>query len=180
MRKGIFWMLAPLLAWCLVGASHIGPKYSVQTYLALENFAEKLAKEDQLEFLNSGVGSLADAKQGIWAVHFVSRQQLTLDQGRELANRLAQQLLKKVFSDPLFTQYFLKQKKDPTLKKEYVAFRLAFWTKEVNRPQYPFLAQIRLADGNLYYHYVDPLTQALQEPIVEAVDLRNNQQKKTS
>lgn len=165
-------VILPCLACCLMGATHIGPKYDTRPRYALDAFGERLAKAYQLEFLNSGLGLLADAKEGIWALNLVSREQMTIEEGRQLAKAISQKLLCKVFQDPLFAQYCLKSDgKDTTLRKEHVAFRLAFWDKDTNRPLYPYLAQIRLADGNLYYHYADPETQALQEPLVEALDI---------
>jgi len=155
-----------------MGATHYGPAYDTRPRYALDAFAKELAREYQLEFLNSGLGALADAEQGIWALSLVSRQEITLEQGRQLATAIAHKLLDKVFTDPLFAQYCQKRNRfhKDELKREYVAFRLAFWDKKTNRPHYPFLAQIRLADGNLYYHYADPETQALQAPIVEILD----------
>jgi hypothetical protein len=160
---------ATLIPFCLLGATHIGPSYDTKPRYAIDAFAKKLAKEYQLEFLNSGTGHMVDAKQGIWALSLVCRQPMTLDEGRQLATAIAQKLLNKVFTDPLFTQYC--QKERCPLKSEYVAFRLAFWDKNTDRPQHPYLAQIRLADGNFFYHYADPITQALQPPIAEPLEI---------
>jgi hypothetical protein len=156
----------------LMGATHEGPAYDTRPRNALDAFAKDLAKKHRLEFLNSGLGSLADAREGIWAINLVSGQKLTLEQARKFAADLSYQLLYKIYQDPLFAQYCKKaayMHKSAELKDEYVGFRLAFWDENTNRPLYPFIAQIRLADGNLYYHYADPKTQALQEPIVESL-----------
>jgi hypothetical protein len=166
--RGLF---VPLIACCLMGATHGGPKWDRRPRYALDAFAKVLAKEHQLEFLNSGVGLIADADRAIWAISLVSRRQMTLEQGRQFATAIAHKLYRKVLNDPLFGQYCQEMSSfysSSEVKKEYVAFRLAFWDKNTNRPLYPFLAQIRLADGNLFYHYADPETQALQPPIVEA------------
>lgn len=161
--------IAVLLTACfLMGATHIGPAYDTRPRYAVDIFGKALAKEYQLEFLNGGLGDLADSKQGIWALNLVSRQEMTIEQGRQLAISIACKFLDKVYKDPLFASSC--QKKGTSLKKEHVAFRLAFWDKNTDRPSYPFLAQIRLADGKLYYHYADPETLVLQEPIVEDFD----------
>jgi len=170
----IAYIALTLMPLSLIGATHIGPSYDTKPRYAIDAFAKKLAKEYQLEFLNSGTGHMADAKQGIWALSLVCRQPMTLDEGRQLATAIAQKLLNKVFTDPLFSIYCQKEnsfRKDTILRKEYVAFRLAFWDKNTDRPQHPYLAQIRLADGNLFYHYADPTTQALQPPITEPLDI---------
>lgn len=174
MMNWIVRIILPVIGLCLMGATHIGPAFDTKPRNALDTFATKLAKEYQLEFLNSGSGPLADSKQGIWALNLVSRQPVTLEQGRLLATAIAHKLLDKVFKDPLFAQYCQKVQtsfRGPELKKEYVAFRLAFWDENTNRPQSPFLAQIRFADGNLYYYFADPVTQALNPPIIEVLDL---------
>lgn len=168
------WMYRVVLltvAGLLMGAKHIGPSYDTKPRYALDAFAKKLAKQHHLEFLNSGLGGLAGAKQGIWALSLVSREQMTLDEGRKLATAITRQLLHKVFTDPLFARYCQKSCRagSEELKPEHVAFRLAFWDENTDRPLYPYLAQVRLAEGKLYFHYADPKTQALQEPIVEDV-----------
>lgn len=162
-------VIVPLTACFLMGATHIGPKYDTRPRYALDAFAKELARQYKLEFLNSGLGSLADAKQGIWGLSLVSRQQMTLEEGRAFANEIADKLIAQVFKDPLFAKYCQKSAPyhGPELKKEHVAFRLAFWDKNTDRPLFPYLAQIRLADGKLYYHYANPETQALQEAIEE-------------
>lgn len=162
----------PLTSFFLLGATHLGPTYSTRPLYALDAFGKGLAKEYRLQFLNSGTGRLADAEKGIWAISLVSRQQMTLEEGRQLATAIAHTLLDKVFKDPSFARYCQEtstRHRGPELKKEYIGFRLAFWDENTNRSSYPFLAQIRLADGKLYFHYADPETQALQDPIVEAL-----------
>jgi hypothetical protein len=170
-------LIVPLIAYCLMGVTHVGPKWDRRPRYALDAFAKVLAKEHQLEFLNSGVGIIANADQAIWAISLVSRQQMTLEQGRQFATTIAHKLYKKVLDDPLFAQYCQEMSfihKSSEVKKEYVAFRLAFWDKNTNRPLYPYLAQIRLADGNFFYHYADHETQALQTPIIETWIPENN------
>ncbi len=169
--NGMSRIVVLFMACLLMGATHVGPAYATRPYYVVDNFGKALAREHRLEFLNGGLGSLAEARQGIWALNLVSRQQMTLEEGRQLARDISCKFLDKVCKDPVFASYC--RKTGSPLKKECVAFRLAFWDKNTDRPSYPFLAQIRLADGKLYYHYADPDTLILQEPIVEDLDVSN-------
>lgn len=150
---------------------HVGPKADVAAREALDRTAEQIAKKYRLEFLNSGLGSgLVGYTPCLWALSLVSHDNMTIDQARPIAKDIAQTLLNKIYTDPLFAAYCKTAQPRPTactLTDDKVGFRLAFWDADVNRPLKPYLAQIRFADGKLYYHYANPQTQALEEPIVE-------------
>lgn len=163
--------LLPLLGICallLISAKHSGPSYETRPRYRLDKYADEIAKKYNLQVLTTGLGTLADAKRAPWGISFVSNQNLTIEQGRILANALTAQLLSKIFEDPSFANYW-KNRPSGELKREDLAFRLAFWDQQTNRPLYPYLAQIRLVEGALYFHYADPLTQSLQDPIVESL-----------
>ncbi len=171
-RKKMAILAVLLIAPLLLGSRHSGPAYDRHARESLDAFAQEFAKKHQLKFLNTGVGSLADAKEGIWIINFVSNQTLTIEEARLFAADLTYQLLYKVYHDRLFINYCKISApfhKSADMREEYVGFRLAFWDQNTNRPLYPCVAQIRLADGNLYYHYANPNTQALQEPLVESL-----------
>jgi hypothetical protein len=160
----------------VMGFKHMGPAYDTRARNALDLFAKEFAKKHSLIFLNSGVCSLADAKEAIWVISLTSSQKVTLEEGRALAADLTYQLLYQVFHNPLYAHYCQKAaylRRSADVKETFVGFRLAFWDQNTDRPLYPYLAQIRLADGNLYYHYADPETQALQEPLVESIGSLN-------
>lgn len=172
--KYFFLTVLALLTFGFFGAVQASPKHDVKARAAMDVFGKQIAKEYQLELLNTGLGSLADSSKGLWALNLVSHENQTLEQGRELATAIAKKLVQKVYTDPLFADYCRIEARpggSSAVKQEYVAFRLAYWDKNVNRPLHPYLAQIRLVDGSLYFHYADPKTQALQEPIVEALNL---------
>lgn len=168
MRKKIGILILFLAFPLLISTKHIEPAYDRRLREALDIFANELAKKHKLHFLNSGV-DFSGSSKSIWAINLVSHQTLTIEEARKLAAELSYQLLYKTYHDPLFTNYF-KMDRNPNvseMKNEYVGFRLTFWDQNTNRPLDPFVAQIRLKDGNLYYHYADPKTQVLQEPVVE-------------
>jgi hypothetical protein len=168
LKRGYMMVLTPFL----LGATHVGPAYDTRPRNHLDAFSKKLAKQLQLKLLYSGTRSLVDAEQAIWTLSLTSSQKFTLEQARKLAADLTYRLLCKIYEDPSFANYCkisATKWRSEELKEEYVGFRLAFWDENVDRPLYPYVAQVRLADGNLYFYYADPQTQALQEPIVESL-----------
>ena len=62
-----------------------------------------------------------------------------------------------------------------------IGFKIAYWDKNVERPQAPHLAEIRFIGRILYYYEADPKTQALrlvlQEPYDEAMAFLEKQKK---
>lgn len=160
----------------LTSATHIGPKYDTRPRNHLDIFAKQYAVDHQLTFLNTGIGSLIDAKEGVWIINLISRQMLTIKEGRRLAADLTFQLLYKIYHDPSFANYCKVAAdfyRSAELKDEYVGFSITFWDQDTNRPLDPYLAQIRLVDGNLYYYYADPKTQKLQKPVLEPLTSLN-------
>lgn len=146
-----------------------------ETYESIDAFANDFVKKHQLELLNkSGCG---EGKNSLWGISVVSYELMTLEEGRKLANNLAYGLLYRMYHDPVFATY----KKElgmkchsPELIDSNISFRIAFWGKHcMNRPMPPYVAQIRLEKGNLYFHYADPTTKRLLEPIVESLESLN-------
>ena len=58
---------------------------------------------------------------------------------------------------------------EKNLSPELIGFKINFWDEKVNRFKPPYISQIRLADGQFYYHFANPETQALEPPIVQPV-----------
>lgn len=146
-------------------------EYWMNAYVALDDFGEKLAKQFHLKFLNSGRKVLAGAQSpdGEWALNFISNQSMTIEQARPMVKEMAFAVLYNMYHDPIF-EVVVRTKRLPfqstTLNDRMIGFKISFWDSNNDRPLYPALAQIRLADEHLYYHYADPKTQALQDPIV--------------
>lgn len=162
-----------ILSLCLMGAGYPGPSYETKPLYALDKLGKDFAKKNNLKFLNSALGSyLTGSEVCVWSLNFISRNAMTIDEARPMVKSLTLKVLEKIKQDPLFAAYLEKGKGFITtaLGPDAVGFRLAFWDSEVNRPLYPYLAQIRLAEGKIFYHYADPKTQALQDPIIESID----------
>lgn len=147
---------------------HYGPPYDTQPRNALDIYGEALAKQYQLKLLLSGTGSIVKSK-GTWALHFTSSQKMTLEQGRPFAEEIAKRLIGFMSSNPLFTEFFKKAEnyKRSTPSINDMGYKVAFWDEKINRPLPPYLAEIRLCDGKLYYYYANQKTQALEEPLIE-------------
>lgn len=165
-----------LICWLLLcSASYYGPEYEIKARKSLDRFGDALARQLGLYFLNSGsIEPLIGSKNCKWGLSLMCRRSLTLEEARPLANSIAHALLYQLHHNDVYANCLMETAKhhwreSPKIKDEYVGFRLAFWDANMDRPLKPYLAQIRFADGNFYYHYADPVTQALQEPIVEPI-----------
>lgn len=147
-----------------------GPSYCVKATQSLEHFGKKWGKTRNLTLLDVGTGSFADAEKSYWGVNFISHQNLTIEEAQPLVADLTYELLYRLYHDFVFENYADKSGLNvKPFKDEYMSFKIAFWDENTDRPLYPYLAQIRLADGDLYFHYADPKTQALQEPIIKPI-----------
>lgn len=122
------------------------------TYREVDLFAYQIGRKHNLTFLNSCLHSVIGGKdcENCFGLLFTSQKSLTLDEGRVLANKLLESLLTNTL-----------------LNKDNLAFKIAFWDKEVNRPLFPYLADIRFFNSKFHYYYANPKNQALETPIIE-------------
>lgn len=147
------------------------------SYVALESFGRQMAEEFGVHFLLSGSGSFIAEEEIRWCLAFTSTRQLTLEEARPLAERMADRLWAFGMANPIFEQTVkaaqfddyesFGRSKRPSFNRRQFGFRLAFWDEEVNRPKVPYLAQINFAGDKLLYFYADSDTQALLPPITE-------------
>lgn len=165
------------LAFFSLGADYYGAPYEIKSQYHLDKIGKKFAKKNALKCLNSSLDShLTGSEKCVWSLNFICRKDMTLEEARPIVKALTKTLFEAIHKDPVFQEHltiaYEKNKKEryKAFTKESVGFRLAFWNKEIDRPMHPYLAQIRLADGKVYYHYADPKTQALLDPVVEDID----------
>ena len=153
--------------------NHTGPEYSATPYNHLDEAAIKFGAPYKLKLISSSLGTLAAAKDSYvtpWGLLFTCKEKLTLEQAEKLATEFTSKLLQTMYEDPSFKNYFeMFFKEYPygnkmSLSDSSLAIRIDFWDEHVDRPLYPFIAEIRYADENFYYYYADPKTQALQPP----------------
>ncbi|NNM43197.1 MAG: hypothetical protein HKM07_02515, partial [Chlamydiae bacterium] len=154
---------------------HADISYETNARKHFRKEGEKLAKKYDLKIIGNGLGQiLVDAKQGTWTLSFTSEKALTLEQVRPIVADISFTLLHALYHDPIYPEYYKRRREEgdphvPPLNDDEIGFKLAFWDKNVNRPLYPYLAQVRLADSNIYYYYANPKSQALESPTIESL-----------
>ena len=153
-----------------------GPEPCKKMYWILDDYGEQVAEKEDLLFHRTGVflehGSpnVGDVWYGLM---FQSDRKLTLDEGQLYAATLVADFLKMLQTDPRILEYhtwdnsgYKNCKCPPFLTPapdiRQVCWKLAFWDENVNRPQAPYLAEIRFEHSEFLYFVADPHTQALQ------------------
>lgn len=168
-------MLSIALLCCVLPLWVMGNALDDKITKVLVAEGQKLGEQYHLTLLNTGYGTIARAKEGAWAIHWTCDRSMTIDQARPMAQAMAQRMQKMMQADPLFKKYCAERNKYSSspfeLTSDKLAFRLAYWDANVDRPLHPYLAEVRLADNFIYYHYADPKTQALLDPICEPLQL---------
>ena len=148
----------------------------------LDAYGIEVAKKEGMQFyLVSNVTSSTEPDPDYFLAFFDSHSK-TLPEGRILASSLAQDLWKKVTTSPEVQCYQDDNRKfyanNPYYKNIFtekanmnqVGFKIAYWDKNVERPQAPYLAEIRFIGGVLHYYEADPQTQALRLIFQELYD----------
>lgn len=138
---------------------------------SLKSSCKELCKQHQLELIANSLGYVVDAeyaKKSRWGLTFTSPHHCTIDEARAIALDLKFCLLNRMYSDPVFAEGWTRyDSRHPELYNGSLAFKIAFWDENVNRPLFPYVAQMRYINDAFYYFYADPETQSLLEPIVE-------------
>lgn len=131
----------------------------------LENFEEhlfQLCKEKELLLLVVGFVGPKRTDGRPFGFSLMGYQQLDLSE----AKKLAHECYKKTAAFVQKNKCCLKKMKECFEKKykaypsatfipEYVAFRISFWDQYIDRPVSPYIAEIRLFDGRLFYYTAD-------------------------
>lgn len=152
-----------------------GPEYERIPRNNLSKAAITIGAPYHLKVIGASLGHIAGATHAqhvTWGLMFTSPDKLTLKEAKPMVTNVTRELLKVMYKDPSFANYFsesLRLGSSYTLRvvtDNELAFRIDFWDENVDRPLYPYVAQIRLLQSKLYYHYADPKTQGLQEPFL--------------
>ena len=156
------------------------PKDIKSLYKSFVTFADQTANKYDMQWLPmgdesaAGTGYFVDSSTSChWAFSFISAKKLTLDETRSLAQAIAYDLAEWLFTNEAYVKWLEKRHRvmeniypDTTPKVENVGFKLSFWDENVERPFWPYIAQVRFVGGELKSYYADPETQALQDPPV--------------
>ena len=154
---------------------YAGPFWEQRMEKELESTGKSLAKENQIDLLLACSGILDVAhSQGVgFALSFVDHRRMTIEEVRPIIAVIFKTLLDKATNHSAFLEY-LKQTDthvhNPTPPlPERIGIKLAFWDAKNDRYLNPALAQVRVADGKVFYYYADPKTQALTDPVVQTI-----------
>ena len=180
LSKWISYLLAPLSCFFMCSASKYDcPPHEVKALQSTETLGKQIARKYEMCLLDFGNGQeLVGFLPCRWCLSLMSRKKMTIEQARPIAVEIAQSLLYQLYGNQAF-QYALTKSSQayhymPSKpNNDMVGFRLGFWDQNMDRPLTPYVAQIRFADGKLYYHYADPGTQALLDPIIESLPEKN-------
>lgn len=128
-----------------------------------------------LHIVANSLGDVVDSSEALWGVTFMSRSKYTLEESRTVGLEMMSCLLQNMYTDPHFAQgwysscYFLQE--NLQMYNGSLAFKITFWDEHMDRPLYPYIAQVRYVNNALYYSYADPETQCLQDPIIEKLSV---------
>lgn len=154
-----------------------GPEFGVLPRKAIDRFGRNLALKKNLQFIKIGGREFVDNKEIGWSIHFASDQKRTIRQMRPIVLDMIDAFYTTINEDPVFKNYLIEEihtnfdaKVDTHLGLNRLGFTIAFWDESVERPKRPYLAQIRVANEQIYYYYTDPETQALKDPYIETFD----------
>ncbi|MGK5594516.1 MAG: hypothetical protein ACSNEK_04070 [Parachlamydiaceae bacterium] len=136
-------------------------------------FSKNFAKTLHLKLLHpGGVGCIVDDRKVLWASKFMALKPVTKEQARPSLELAFSRLWKEVKADAEFDDYLLNKSLDykrpkRALAPELIGLRIDFWDENVNRYSFPFLAKVIIKGTHIYYYYADPVSQALQDPVIE-------------
>lgn len=149
----------------------IGPAYSVKVERMIDDFGKKLAQKNEMKFLRSGVGAIVNSNLTAWDLSLTSNKNWTIEQARPIIVSMIKEFLNLVLDNPDIENYIKKISSNrPSFNSELsprrIGFKLAFWDENVDRPLPPYLAQIKVMEGKIFYFYANPKDQSLQQPPV--------------
>lgn len=131
----------------------------------------EFVKKEGLILRSEGLGSSItgdpDTERSPWALLVTSDKLMTVEEGIVLAQAYGAKLMDLMEENVLFERlrgHYNKGREQKMTLKNCLAFRLAFWDANVNRPLAPYLAEIRLVKGEFKCYYANPKTQALEDP----------------
>jgi len=154
-----------------ISSKHIGPKYCTITYDNIDKFGAKISGKYPITYMETTAGCNNDCcNDVIWFLHFVCEKPYTFEQGNELAYNIFQELLNSKTNDPIFKAYIKAstfKSRGLEVKPDYFGFKIAFWDENVDRPKFPYLSLIRVFGTKMEFYYANPITQALEKPIVK-------------
>lgn len=141
------------------------------------NFARKKAYIYKLNYLNCTTTYFEKFYLKSWGFALTGNESTfkTLEEIRPIALDLANSFLELVNTDENFKEYQRLRRPrlidlDKVSLEKVIAFKVAYWDKNFDRPLAPYIADFRFMDGKFSYYYADPKTQALQLILTETLE----------
>ena len=177
MNKWIVFFLLILNTGCMGASSkYTGPAMSVRLNERKEAFGKEIAEKYDLELLVHGLGDIVDSHTTRWAISWASEKKLELPEARKFLIPILDDFWKEISTNEAYqdvADYLHKTYPRTSVREivpENIGIKISFWDKNVNRYPKPYLSQIKVADGKVYYYYADPVTHDLTDPIVETIE----------
>ena len=144
-----------------------GPQYEADLYQMIDDYAVAYGKNNNTELIHVGnfAYSSNSIRFGMWLRCYAAEE---LQQGRNRAITLACDFYNMLQQNKIVSNYFAELKRYYALDSAdeinlyTIGIKIAYWDKQVNRPQPPYLAEITFLDEKFHYYQADPETQALK------------------
>lgn len=177
LKKFLFICLVLFFPSCIFGYYDTGPRWDYRPRQVLADKANSAGKEIQAKVISRGLGTLADSKTAPWGLLLISKEKITIEQLRPFVDYFITNLMDCIYENPIFANYYTENVKTfkndtSSLGLQSLAFRIDFWDENVDRQLYPYVAEVRLADGMVYYYYANKITGALEEAVTEPFQYR--------
>lgn len=144
-----------------------GPQYEADLYQMIDDYTTAYGKKNNSELIH--VGNFAfQSKRLIFGVWLRSYATEDLQQGRIRAIMFVNDFYTMLQQNKLAHIYFEESKRYhppegvDKINLKSIGIKIAYWDKQVNRPQPPYLAEITFLDKKFHYFQADPETQALK------------------
>lgn len=130
-----------------------------------KEFGNKLSNKYQMKVLKAGCGYIVRSKTVAYDYSLLTEGNWTIDQARPIIIAMLQDFWI-AFQDPIIQdqmRWLGKTYKwyDPILTRERLGIQLAFWDKNSNRPNAPYLSRVVASEGTIKYYVADPKDQSL-------------------
>lgn len=152
-----------------------GPKYESDLYYLIDDYSTSWGKKNKCDVLKVGNFDRDHYKFpfGVW---LRCDAEDNLIQGRARATQFVHDFYAMLQENEIVNEYLSENTKiyktGVYAKRDLnsIGVKIAYWDKNVNRPQKPSLAEITFLDGEFRYYEADPVNQALKLVHKESYD----------
>lgn len=152
-----------LLLGLLMGGSLFALPLSNKTDSMVYRFLERYdnhVQRDKLTYI--GPMTSWGSQVNDFGVHVMSRECLSEDEARERFQNVVEDFVDQVNRDPKMKNFI----KPFPLTVDRAEVKLSFWSKDMERPEYPFVAQMLMKNGNVEISYKENKSAFLKTEVV--------------